>query len=252
MVDLKKLREAKAKPELINPREIFNALPKPPGINDLYASQAEVLDAWFARRTNKDIVVKLHTGGGKTLVALLIAQSVMNETSEPVLYLAPTNQLVDQVLAKSQEYAISTVRYLKSKSLPAEFHDGKSVLVGAYQTLFNGRSKFGVRGSGREVVKVGAIVLDDAHVALSSVREAFTLTIAANDYNEIYTELADLFRPAFREVNRRGAFADVISGKDYGVIEVPSWAWHRKHDEIQQYLSEKGRRRKSIHLAIST
>ena len=112
MVDFGKLRKAKAKPKLINPREIFNALPKPSGINDLYASQAEVLDTWFGRRTDKDVVIKLHTGGGKTLVALLIAQSVMNETGEPVLYLAPTNQLVEQVLAKSQEYAISTVRYL--------------------------------------------------------------------------------------------------------------------------------------------
>ena len=34
MVDFKKLREAKAKPKPVNPRDIFNALPKPPGIND--------------------------------------------------------------------------------------------------------------------------------------------------------------------------------------------------------------------------
>src|SRR5882724_2374439 len=98
MVDFKKLREGKAKPKPINPLDIFNALPKPPGINDLYASQAEVLETWFGRRTDKDIVVKLHTGGGKTLVALLMAQSVMNEVAEPVLYLAPTKQLVEQVL----------------------------------------------------------------------------------------------------------------------------------------------------------
>ncbi len=76
--------------------------PSRPGINDLYASQAEVLDNWFARRTDADVVVKLHTGGGKTLVALLMAQSVMNEIGEPVLYLAPTSQLVGQVLTKSR------------------------------------------------------------------------------------------------------------------------------------------------------
>jgi hypothetical protein len=75
MVDFKKLREAKAKPKPVNPRDIFNALPKPPGINYLYASQAEALDSWFARRIDKDVVVKLHTGGGKTLVALLMAHS---------------------------------------------------------------------------------------------------------------------------------------------------------------------------------
>lgn len=85
MVDFKKLPVSKAKPKPINPREIFNALPKPSGINDLYAGQAEVLNAWFAHRTEKDVVVKLHTGGGKTLVALLMAQSVVNEIGEPVL-----------------------------------------------------------------------------------------------------------------------------------------------------------------------
>ncbi len=57
------------------------------------------------------------------------------------------------------------------------------------------------------------------------------------DHKEVYTELADRFRPAFKEVGRSGAFADIINGKEFGVIEVPSWAWHRKLDEVQQYLS---------------
>jgi superfamily II DNA or RNA helicase len=96
MVDFKKLRAGKGKPNPVPPREIFHSLPKPVGINDLYASQAEVLDTWHARRNDKDVVVKLHTGGGKTLVALLMAQSIMNETGLPVLYLTPTNQLVGQ------------------------------------------------------------------------------------------------------------------------------------------------------------
>jgi hypothetical protein len=34
MVDCKKLREGKAKPRPQKPREIFNALPKPPGITE--------------------------------------------------------------------------------------------------------------------------------------------------------------------------------------------------------------------------
>src|SRR5580704_15239616 len=133
MVDFKKLREGKAKPRPINPRDIFNSLPKPPGINDLYASQAEVLDNWFVRRPDKDVVVKLHTGGGKTLVALLMAQSTMNELGEPVIYLAPTNQLVGQVIAKSKEYGIPTVRYVRGQPFAGDFYDGKAVMVGAYE-----------------------------------------------------------------------------------------------------------------------
>lgn len=237
MVDFKKLREAKAKPKPVHPRDIFNALPKPPGINDLYASQAEVLEGWFGRRTDKDLVVKLHTGGGKTLVGLLMAQSVMNETGEPVIYLAPTNQLVSQVLTKSEQYGITALPYVSGQPLPAEFYDGKAVLVGAYQTLFNGRSKFGVRGSGQDRVKAGAIILDDAHVALASVREAFTLNISTHEHREVYDELASRFRPAFKDVGRGGAFADIIRGKDFGVMEAPSWAWHRKVGELQEYLA---------------
>ena len=237
MVDFKKLRAGKAKPRPINPREIFHSLPKPVGINDLYASQAEVLDTWFARRTDKDVVVKLHTGGGKTLVALLMAQSVMNETGQPVLYLTPTNQLVGQVISKSKEYGIPTVPYVRGQPLSVEFEDGRTVLVGAYETLFSGRSKFGVRGSNKQPVKVGAIILDDAHVALSNVRRSFTLTIEARKHKDVYLEFAGRFRSAFREVGRVGSFDDVTSGKDFGVIEVPSWAWQRKLPEIQEYLS---------------
>jgi replicative superfamily II helicase len=237
MVDFKKLRESKAKPPPQKPREIFNALPKPPGINDLYASQAEVLDAWYPRRNDKDIVIKLHTGGGKTLVALLMAQSIMNETGRPVLYLAPTNQLVDQVIAKSKEYGIPAVRYVRKQALPDAFYDGKAVLVGVYETLFTGHSKFGVRGSGKPVVKTGAIILDDAHVALSNVRKAFTLTITAKDHKAVYADLAGRFRTAFKDVGRIGSFDDVVSGKDFGVMEVPTWAWHRKLAEIQDYLA---------------
>jgi replicative superfamily II helicase len=239
MVDFKKLAASKSKPKPINPRDIFNTLPKPPGINDLYASQAEVLDAWFPRRTDRDIVVKLHTGGGKTLVALLMAQSVMNELGEPVIYLAPTNQLVDQVIAKSKEYGIKTVRYVSGQPFAGDFYDGKAVLIGAYETLFNGRSRFGLRNSGQDIVKAAAIILDDAHVALSSVRKQFSLTIDAKEHSDVYADLAGRFRTAFADVGRTGTFADVTSGKDYGVMEVPSWAWQKKLSEVTPYLASQ-------------
>nr|QQZ50059.1 hypothetical protein JKL49_26120 [Phenylobacterium glaciei] len=130
---------------------------------------------------------------------------MMNELGEPVIYLAPTNQLVDQVIAKSKEYGISAVPYVRKQPLQAEFYDGKSVLVGSYETLFNGRSKFGVRNSGQSIVKAGAIILDDAHVALSSVRDAFSLTITAKDHSDVYADLAGRFRTAFKEVGRSGS-----------------------------------------------
>ena len=195
MVDFKKMREEKKQSVVVNPIEIFRRLPKPAGINDIYTSQAEVLEEWFQRRNERDIVIKLHTGGGKTLVGLLIAQSVMNETHEPVLYLCPTKQLVNQIAAKSNQYGISSIAYeTGNPGFPQEFLASKSVLIAPYEALFNGRSKFGVVGRGKEVVKPGAIILDDAHVAYSRVRESFTLRVNRNDNSQKFDHLSNLFR----------------------------------------------------------
>jgi replicative superfamily II helicase len=142
VVDFKKLREAKAAVAPTVPREIFNQLPRPEGINDLYVSQDQALQQWYARRGDKDVVLKLHTGGGKSLVGLLIAQSVMNEKKEPVLYLAPTVQLVNQIVEKGSEYGISALPYVKGQELADAFLAAEAVLVGTYETVFAGKSKF--------------------------------------------------------------------------------------------------------------
>ncbi len=125
-------------------------LPRSARIKDLYGSQLEVLQAWFNSRTNKDHVLKLHTGGGKTLVGLLIAQSILTETGEPVLYVCPNNQLVSQTPEKAQEYNLSAVSY--SKPFPDAFLNSKSVMVTNYNALFNGKSRFGIRGSSSALV----------------------------------------------------------------------------------------------------
>ena len=83
MVDFKKLRAEAAKPKPIDPLEIFRRQPKPPEINDLYINQAEVLNEWNKRRAERDIAIKLHTGGGKTLVGLLVGQSILKRQASP-------------------------------------------------------------------------------------------------------------------------------------------------------------------------
>ncbi|MFD1903737.1 hypothetical protein ACFSQ7_05825 [Paenibacillus rhizoplanae] len=75
-----------------------------------------------------------------------MAQSTINETGEPVLYLAPTNQLVQQTLDKAEAYGISAVPYTRGQPLDDEFINGNAIMVGTYKALFNGRSKFGIRG----------------------------------------------------------------------------------------------------------
>jgi len=59
MVDFKKLRNSKQKSLPIDPVEIFRRLPKTSEIADLYSSQAQVLNDWFQRRSQRDVVLKL-------------------------------------------------------------------------------------------------------------------------------------------------------------------------------------------------
>ena len=236
MVDFNKLRGSTQKPKPTDPTEIFRRLPKPPGINDLYTSQAEVLKEWYRRRADHDVVVKLHTGGGKTLVGLLMAQSTLNETGEPVLYLAPTTQLVNQTLEKAKNYGITAVPYIPRTPLAEEFVNGNAIMVATYAALFHGKSKFGVRGASQPPVKVSAVILDDAHAAFSVVRDAFTLSVDVQQQKELYEKLTGLFRLTFKEVDKLGSFDDVVSGSEFGVLEVPYWAWREKLDVVREML----------------
>lgn len=241
MVDLKKLREGKKQPRVIDPIEIFRRLPKSARIKDLYGSQVEVLQAWFNSRTGKDHVLKLHTGGGKTLVGLLIAQSILNETGEPVLYICPNNQLVAQTLEKAQQYSLSAVQY--DKPFPDDFLNGRSVLVANYSHLFNGMSRFGIRG--KDIINLGGLIIDDAHVGSNVLRDGFTIRLKRSEegedgeVSEVYETFAAMFRYAFKELGQLGTYDDVVGGGDYAVLEVPYWAWQDKLDEVQACLKDK-------------
>src|SRR5437667_12166710 len=86
-----------------NPREIFRSLTLRGTIQNIWEPQAEALAVWDKNRTASDTVIQMNTGGGKTLVGLLVAQSLVNETKGKVLYVCPTNQLVEQVESKAEE-----------------------------------------------------------------------------------------------------------------------------------------------------
>src|SRR5689334_4928259 len=77
---------------LVRPRDIFAALPSRPWPY-LRQEQGEVLEKWFDQRTNHDVVIKQNTGGGKTVIGLLIAQSTLNEGVGKAVYLAPDTYL---------------------------------------------------------------------------------------------------------------------------------------------------------------
>lgn len=237
MVDFTKLRQSSSQAVPIDPLHIFNRLPKPQHINDLWESQSRALADWHERRNEKDVVIKLNTGGGKTLVGLLIAQSLINELHERALFLCANNQLVDQTIEKATEVGLSAVPYVSGTDLSSEFLNSSSILVGTYPALFNGLSKFGVRGSGREPVHVGAIICDDAHTAFSTLRDVFTISIRKREQKDLYREVVGRFRTDFEDIGRIGTFDDIVERDDFGILEVPYTAWSAKAGSIRELLA---------------
>ncbi|OEK67352.1 helicase [Staphylococcus equorum] len=236
MVNFKKLDNYQESISPIEPWEIINRNRKPKYFNDLFSNQKDILVDWFKKRNQKDTVIKLHTGGGKTLVGLLIAQSTMDELGEPVLYLSPTNQLAQQTIKMAEDFGIKAVLYQKGQPLSNEFKNGKSIMVASYKALFNGKSKFGIVGSGTKIPqKIGGIILDDAHTSFPILRDSFTLTI--NKASQAYGELIDLFREDFRTIDKMGTLDDIVSNKENNIIEVPYWSWLSKTDAVVEILN---------------
>ncbi|MEA5054667.1 MAG: DEAD/DEAH box helicase family protein, partial [Propionicimonas sp.] len=129
---------------ITEPRDLFNALPeKASNLVYLRGPQDQVLAAWDQRRDERDVVIKMNTGGGKTLVGLLVARSWLNEGVSPVAYLVPDDFLVAQVLKEGERLGIQCV----AGPDDAAYQQGRAVLVGTFAKLFNGFSVFGVGGS---------------------------------------------------------------------------------------------------------
>lgn len=243
MPDYGKLREAGKSQKPTLPSDIFARLVKPPHIRDLSRAQAEVLDKWYERRNSRDVVMKLNTGAGKTLVGLIAAQSTMNEIRGRVLYLCPNTQLVEQTIAKAAEVKLRTEQYKPGEgALPPRFVSGDAILVATYAALFNGKSLFGVENDA-EYTRVGLLVLDDAHVELSDLRKQFTLRFSADSLKEggAYEELIDLLRPYFLQTGKPGLFEDIVDGKEWAVMELPYWLWFEVKDRVFGIVREQDR-----------
>ena len=171
---------------LLRPRDIYAGLASRPWPY-LRHEQGEVLDKWFERRGERDVVIKQNTGGGKTAVGLLIAQSTLNEGIGKAVYLTPDNYLVKQVREEAARLNIATT----DDPYEQAFLNAQAVLVTNYQKLLNGRSAFGVVGDGKEPLDLGVVVVDDAHAALARTEDQFRLRVPAG--HEAYDKLLQLF-----------------------------------------------------------
>ncbi len=163
-LDIKALKQSEGRP-LIEPRDIFAALGGRPWPR-LRVEQDQVLKSWFARRNERDLVIKQNTGGGKTVVGLLAAQSSLNEGVGTAAYLVPDTYLVKQVIDEANALGLAVTDDPHSN----QFRSGNAILVCTFEKVVNGRSTFGLAGS-PYVTRIGTVVVDDAHAALIAARK---------------------------------------------------------------------------------
>ncbi|UYP44761.1 hypothetical protein NEF87_001046 [Candidatus Lokiarchaeum ossiferum] len=239
MVDFTKMLKENKVEKTLDPIQIFNNLDTFQGKEYIRDSQREILKEWnLKNRSNHDVIVKLHTGHGKTLVGLLIIQSKMNELNKPGLFLCPNKYLVDQIFDQAQDFGISVVKAVQGQPLPMDFINSKSILITSVDKLFNGMSLFGIKNNPRkEIMEIGAIVMDDAHKSLAIIRKSFSIQIPKRkEYLPIYHKILRLFESDLIAQND-GLYFD-ISHDSNKIMQVPYWAWKSHVMRIREILSD--------------
>lgn len=233
MVDFKKRLKNKLVERKVEPTELYDSLDRRSEAGPLRKSQVSILQEWHAaRRADKDLIIKLHTGEGKTLIGLLMLQSKLNETTDPCLFLCPNIYLAKQVKAEAKKFGIPFCEIGADNEIPDEFQLGKSILITHVQKLFNGKTKFGLFNKS---LSAGTVILDDSHACIDAIRASLTIKISSD--HDVYAKIVSLFEQELRDQGE-GSFLEIQSGSYNTMLPVPYWAWLDRKDEVTPLLLE--------------
>ncbi len=241
MVDFKTKLAKKAVVRPTDPLALYDSLDRSHDKGPLRPAQLAVLKEWATLgRKQRDAIVKLHTGQGKTLIGLLMLQSKLNADQGPALYLCPDHFLIAQTCDQAKQFGIRTCT--ADDGIPEAFENGSRILVTSVQKLFNGMTKFGLN---RQSMDVDTVLMDDAHACADRIRDATRIRIPSNE--PAYATLKTMFATDL-EQQGVGTFADIENGKREAILPVPYWAWIRREAEVAAILSAQSDR-KSVKFA---
>lgn len=230
--DFGKLASSGELSTITDPEALFDALPnKHDGYGYLRSVQSEVLEAWRIRRANRDLVIKTNTGGGKTIVGLLILQCSLNEGKGPAMYITADAHLASQVRKEAEALGLA----VSASPDDERFLAAEAILVVSIGILINGKTRFGLEGStsGRQPIQVGSVVIDDAHAAVTELESKSTLRIPSS--HAAYDKIMELFASDLREQSNT-TLMDVTSGVHSAVMRIPFWSWRKKQDQVLEVL----------------
>jgi Rad3-related DNA helicase len=235
--DFSKVSTSKTKitdPDWSNPVSFFYKLTHP-DIRDLYPIQRDILQNWYEemkKGSASDKIVSLNTGGGKTLVGLMMAESIRREKQGKVLYICPNNLLGKQTLDEAKKSGIKVSSYLNidgespawsSKDL---FLENNAICVTNYHAVFNSKSIF-------KEFEIKGIVFDDAHLSLDLIDDQFTIR---SEDQALIKKITDIFKtsPLVKEKIQSIQDSDPLA-----LVMIPPLEWHNQEIVLKEILAQE-------------
>lgn len=234
MIDFTKLSND-SKKDIVDPSIIFASLPnKAKKYGYLRQVQAEVLEQWFKNRNQKNNIIKMNTGSGKTTVALLILQSCLNEKKGNAIYVVPDKYLIKQVEEEALDLGISVT----TNTDDVEFIRCNSILLITIQKLINGKTIF------NKSRNIDNIIIDDVHACLDIAEQQFIIQITRDKFEKMYTEIADLFSKELERQNYPNKMNIYANFPTSNAMLIPFWEVREKYktvcDVIEKYKNMDG------------
>lgn len=176
------------------PQEMYqdNKLKKIRGLLDY---QSEMLCSYMENESANTLALELPTGSGKTLVGLLIGEFRRRKNKERVLYLCPTNQLVNQVVEQAKEkYGLNAISFCgKQKDYSptdrSSFALAKAIGVTTYSSFFAVGSIF---------TDVDIVIMDDVHSSEDYIISGWSIQIDGED--NCFELLSEWLKPSIGEL----------------------------------------------------
>lgn len=182
---------------LDTPESLFRDI-KTKKVHGPLADQADLWRIYQEKALDKlDVALQLPTGGGKTLVGLVLAEWRRLKYKERVVFLCPTNQLVHQVVEQAvNQYGIKAHGFTGSKNdydkdAIAEYLNCERIAVTNYSSLFNSSPFFD---------NPHVIILDDAHAAEQYIANMWSLSVDMMDeaHRPFYEAIISVLKPAMQ------------------------------------------------------
>ena len=207
--------------------ELFKQLDRKATHTGLRAAQLAALSALDGQLLERDVIMKLSTGSGKTVLGLLYAEMMRRKhKGEPVVYLCPTNQLADQVVETGRLIGVKVATF-PNAGLPYNAMSGELVLACTYDKLFTANSVFESKS-----IRPSTIIMDDVHAGAERVKKYYTVVVPP----AVVPQLKSLLAPLC-EGTDAATWAGIIKGDAGSTYEVPYWVWAQVWGEVVKLIA---------------